>query len=214
MAVDQREALIAAVRAQVEKEKAEKAAKLKKEQEAMQLAGGGKTTESSSGDKPKFKTLSEEDLKRIEEKKRRKRAQELGIPYEEPEEETKQEEPSKEQQLKEAIQGIGNGLGGGLGAKDKKEEGGLGSLPTGGLGSTIGGGLGASLEPEKASGDEKVKIVGEIKKDSSKVKVDADGNKTIKGSESKWVSTEESAKTPEELDSILPQKYFVNYTAL
>ena len=39
MAIDQREALIAAVRAQVEKEKAAKAAKLKKEQEAMQLSG-------------------------------------------------------------------------------------------------------------------------------------------------------------------------------
>ena len=38
MAIDQREALIAAVRAQVEKEKAAKAAKLKKEQEAMRSA--------------------------------------------------------------------------------------------------------------------------------------------------------------------------------
>ena len=35
MAIDQREALIAAVRAQVEKEKAAKAAKQKKEREAL-----------------------------------------------------------------------------------------------------------------------------------------------------------------------------------
>lgn len=81
MAIDQREALIAAVRAQVEKEKAAKAAKLKKEQEAMQLQGKTPTAQGSE-DKPKFKTLSAEDLAKIEEKKRRKHAAEMGIALE------------------------------------------------------------------------------------------------------------------------------------
>ena len=48
MAIDQREALIAAVRAQVEKEKAAKAAKLKKEQEAMQLSGAADAGETAA----------------------------------------------------------------------------------------------------------------------------------------------------------------------
>ena len=59
MAIDQREALIAAVRAQVEKEKAAKAAKLKKEQEAMQLSGAADAGEAAADhNKPKYKTLS------------------------------------------------------------------------------------------------------------------------------------------------------------
>ena len=88
MAIDQREALIAAVRAQVEKEKAAKAEKLKKEQEAMQLAGKKPTTTSTDSNKPKYKTLSAEDLAKIEEKKRRKKAAELGIELDEPKEES------------------------------------------------------------------------------------------------------------------------------
>ena len=57
MAIDQREALIAAVRAQVEKEKAAKAAKLKKEQEAMQLSGAADAGEAAADhNKPKYKT--------------------------------------------------------------------------------------------------------------------------------------------------------------
>ena len=75
MAIDQREALIAAVRAQVEKEKAAKAAKLKKEQEAMQLSGAADAGEAAADhNKPKYKTLSAEELAKIEEKKRRKKA--------------------------------------------------------------------------------------------------------------------------------------------
>ena len=77
MAVDQREALIAAVRAQVEKERAEKQKKLEREQEAMAFAkkkSGGKQEEGQK----KYKTLSPKELARIEEKKRRKRAEELG----------------------------------------------------------------------------------------------------------------------------------------
>ena len=80
MAIDQREALIAAVRAQVEKEKQEKAAKLKKEQEAMKLAGiAPKKTDAGEDGQHKHKMLSAEELAKIEEKKRRKRAAELGI---------------------------------------------------------------------------------------------------------------------------------------
>ena len=78
MAIDQREALIAAVRAQVEKEKAAKAAKLKKEQEAAKLAGVELADDKADDNKPKYKTLSAEDLAKIEEKKRRKYAAEHG----------------------------------------------------------------------------------------------------------------------------------------
>ena len=118
MAIDQREALIAAVRAQVEKEKAAKAAKLKKEQEAMQLSGKTPTT-TGSDDKPKYKTLSAEDLAKIEENKRRKQAAKMGIvledepkaeetpvveekkPAEEEAKKVVKEEPKKEEPKKE-----------------------------------------------------------------------------------------------------------------
>ena len=83
MAIDQREALIQAIREQVEKERAEKAAKLKKEQEAMMFAKGGAAKKTEDTQKQKFKTLSAEDLARIEEKKRRKRAEAMGITLEE-----------------------------------------------------------------------------------------------------------------------------------
>ena len=69
MAIDQREALIAAVRAQVEKEKAEKAAKLKKEQEARAFQKGTAKKDEAGG-KPKYKTLTPEELAKIEERKR------------------------------------------------------------------------------------------------------------------------------------------------
>ena len=69
MAVDQREALIAAVRAQVEKERAEKAAKLQREQEAMAFAGKGKSKKPEETQK-KYKTLTPEELAKIEERKR------------------------------------------------------------------------------------------------------------------------------------------------
>ena len=81
MAVDQREALIAAVRAQVEKERAEKQKKLEREQEAMAFSKKKSGGNKEEGHK-KYKTLSPEELARIEEKKRKKRAEELGIPYE------------------------------------------------------------------------------------------------------------------------------------
>ena len=61
MAVDQREALIAAVRAQVEKERAEKQKKLEREQEAMAFAKKKSGDKKDEGQK-KYKTLSPEEL--------------------------------------------------------------------------------------------------------------------------------------------------------
>ena len=109
MAIDQREALIAAVRAQVEKEKAAKAAKLKKEQEAMQLSGTADAGEAAADhNKPKYKTLSAEELARIEEKKRRKKAAELGIKLEDEEPEAA---PAKEGPKKSSDEGLGMSVG-------------------------------------------------------------------------------------------------------
>ena len=124
MAVDQREALIAAVRAQVEKERAEKQKKLEREQEAMAFSKKKSGDKKDEGQK-KYKTLSPEELARIEEKKRRKRAEELGIPYEpEEKEEPKAEETAPE--TKEAKAGKDDDL-------DKTDvlKGGLGGI-TGG----------------------------------------------------------------------------------
>lgn len=83
--MDQREAMIAAIRAQVEKERAEKEAKMQKEQGNANAATS--SAGASSGDKPKFKTLSAEDLQRLEEKKRMKKegtlsAEEAAKPFE------------------------------------------------------------------------------------------------------------------------------------
>ena len=115
MAIDQREALIAAVRAQVEKEKAAKAAKLKKEQEAMQLFGAADAGEAAADhNKPKYKTLSAEELAKIEEKKRRKKAAELGIKLEDEEPEevpAKAAEPAKEEPKKASDEGLGMSVG-------------------------------------------------------------------------------------------------------
>ena len=181
MAIDQREALIAAVRAQVEKEKAAKAAKLKKEQEAMQLSGTAEAGETAADhNKPKYKTLSAEELAKIEEKKRRKRAAELGIKLEddEPEQASAKEEAVKEESKKTSDEGLGMSVGiqadksgksldkpagGGLGAP---VEGGLSGSKTeskglGGLGGGLGaaepsGGLGLNIDMGKKQ-DEKVK---------------------------------------------------------
>lgn len=184
MAIDQREALIAAVRAQVEKEKAAKAAKLKKEQEAMQLSGAADAGEAAADhNKPKYKTLSAEELAKIEEKKRRKKAAELGIKLEdeEPEEApAKAAEPAKEEPKKASDEGLGMSVG--IQADksgkslDKPAGGGLSGGKTeskglGGLGGSLGatepsGGLGLNIdmgnkqeekapEKKKAQDDEK-----------------------------------------------------------
>ena len=179
MAIDQREALIAAVRAQVEKEKAAKAAKLKKEQEAMAVAGSKVSTSNDGASKPKHKTLSPEELAKIEEKKRRKHAAEMGIELEEAAEEQKlaeeqknaeeqkttekpksvekpkQESPSVE---KKAEEGLGMSVGiqtdkSGKSLADPVGKGGLNDkASTGSLGGSLSGSLGGSLSGTKSTG--------------------------------------------------------------
>ena len=191
MAVDQREALIAAVRAQVEKERAEKQKKLEREQEAMAFSKKGEKKKTE--EKKQFKTLSPEELARIEEKKRRKRAEELGIDLDAQKEPeipgfSFDEEGADDQTVVlTADMKPGEGLGGaGLG-------GGLGSTPTGGLGSTpSGGGLGANVDGIKT-----------FDKAAQKNAFSADG-KTI-SDESGWVSDQpEPKKSGDDLDSIIP----------
>lgn len=166
MAIDQREALIAAVRAQVEKEKAAKAAKLKKEQEAMQLSGTAEAGETAADhNKPKYKTLSAEELAKIEEKKRRKRAAELGIKLEdeEPEqasakeeavkEETGKEKTGKEKNVKEESKKTSDeGLGMSVGIQADKSGKSLDKPAGGGLGAPVEGGLSGSKTESKGLG--------------------------------------------------------------
>ena len=152
MAIDQREALIAAVRAQVEKEKAAKAAKLKKEQEAMQLSGAADAGEAAADhNKPKYKTLSAEELAKIEEKKRRKKAAELGIKLEdeEPEEApAKAAEPAKEEPKKASDEGLGMSVG----IQADKSGKSLDKPAGGGLGAPVGGGLSGGKTESKGLG--------------------------------------------------------------
>jgi hypothetical protein len=152
VAIDQREALIAAVRAQVEKEKAAKAAKLKKEQEAMQLSGAADAGETAADhNKPKYKTLSAEELAKIEEKKRRKKAAELGIKLEdeEPEEApAKAAEPAKEEPKKASDEGLGMSVG----IQADKSGKSLDKPAGGGLGAPVGGGLSGGKTESKGLG--------------------------------------------------------------
>ena len=152
MAIDQREALIDAVRAQVEKEKAAKAAKLKKEQEAMQLSGAADAGETAADhNKPKYKTLSAEELAKIEEKKRRKKAAELGIKLEdeEPEEApAKAAEPAKEEPKKASDEGLGMSVG----IQADKSGKSLDKPAGGGLGAPVGGGLSGGKTESKGLG--------------------------------------------------------------
>ena len=99
MAVDQTEAMIAAIKAQLEKERAAEAAKKKREEEEELLKSGSKKKDAETA-KSQHKTLSKEELERIEAKKRRKREEALGIVHEdEPEtstEDEKQDDVPKE----------------------------------------------------------------------------------------------------------------------
>ena len=175
MAIDQREALIAAVRAQVEKEKAAKAAKAKKEQETMQLSGKTAATANKSEDgKRKYKTLSAEELAKIEEKKRRKQAAELGIELEEDtpaaEAEPKASEAENKEagkadavpEKKEAVKAEENkktadkteepSLGMSVGIQPDKSGKTLGGVGTGGLGGTATDSLNSSAKPSEGLG--------------------------------------------------------------
>ena len=170
MAVDQTEAMIAAIKAQLEKERAAEAAKQKRleEEQALKNLSSNKKKSSDSGSKSQYKTLSAEELARIEEKKRRKREEALGIVHEDKPEETenneaetnkpdtnkeaegeakeaKTEDKNDKQEMPKISLNLGGiadeglgGLGGGLGS-------GLGEGLGGGLGSGLGSGLGGGL---------------------------------------------------------------------
>ncbi len=69
-AMDQREALIAAVRAQVEKERAAKEAVIRKEEEDK--ARYNKTSTSTVSDKQQFRTISAEEAKKLEERQKQR----------------------------------------------------------------------------------------------------------------------------------------------
>ena len=212
MAIDQREALIEAIRKQVEKERAEKAAKLKKEQESMMFAkGGAAVKEKKESSKQKFKTLSAEDLARIEEKKRKKRAEAMGMTLEEyernmnaplepepaPEEKEAAEEAEMMSKIAEKAKADAKAKAeeeakGGIGLKTKL-DGGLGQYKESGdgLGKIGGGGLNADID---------VKVV-----DDSNNKFSSDGTRTISGNKSGWVASEDGTRKKEELESILPE---------
>ncbi len=163
--MDQREAMIAAIRAQVEKEKAEKEAKLKKEQA---LSGNDAASSAASGGgKPQFKTLSAEDLQRLEEKKRRKQAgEDVGnavleqtssaqndkktdtVKKEKTEaaKEIKTEATTQTENLSASSAGLGGGIAGsGLGGVPAGESLASGSTGESLQGGSLSGGLGAGL---------------------------------------------------------------------
>ncbi|MGN0494588.1 MAG: hypothetical protein ACI4GW_00035, partial [Lachnospiraceae bacterium] len=119
--MDQTEALIAAIKAQVEKEKAakEEAARKAEQKNASSIKPG-----SNSSAKPTFRTISPEEMAKLEEKKRMKAA---GI---DPDSKVAKDEPEKKPEVKQetvkvekqgasagvsggAIEGISGGLSGG-----------------------------------------------------------------------------------------------------
>lgn len=212
MAIDQREALIAAVRAQVEKEKAAKAAKLKKEQEAMMMSGSSQAkSEESEEHKQKYKTLSPEELARIEEKKRRKRAKELGIELDEEgnvvksDEESKPDEPKVDETNEEpgvAIQPDKSGKS--LTDITAGEESLSGKKPKQTLGGGVsGGGLGLNLG--KA---DKVTIISDDKPEEDEtLSFGKSGNPTVVSDGIKWQQTEKSTiKRSDDDINIVPNR--------
>ena len=136
MAVDQTEAMIAAIKAQLEKERAAEAAKKKREEEEEFLKNGGKKKEAETT-KSQHKTLSKEELERIEAKRRRKREEALGIVRED------EPETSEEDEKKKEVQNEGEGLK--PDDKEKKKENGPApklSLNLGGIADDMQDGLG------------------------------------------------------------------------
>ena len=143
--MDQTEALIAAIRAQVEKEKAAKVAATQKEEEKKVVSGQSSSNNSA---KPHFRTISPEEMAKLEEKKRMKAA---GITPTE-EKKTEQEKPKAAPNgldgLSGGISGGLGGLGGGPSLSNPNGNGPSLSNPTKGqetLSSTHGGGLGIDI---------------------------------------------------------------------
>ena len=151
--MDQTEALIAAIRAQVEKEKAAKVAATQKEEEKKMMSGQSSSNNNSA--KPHFRTISPEEMAKLEEKKRMKAA---GITPTE-EKKTEQEKPKAASTgldgLSGGISGGLGGLGGGPSLSNPNGNGPSLSNPTKGqetLSSTHGGGLGIDITAmEKSS---------------------------------------------------------------
>ncbi|MCI5806362.1 MAG: hypothetical protein MR029_08535 [Clostridium sp.] len=144
--MDQTEALIAAIRAQVEKEKAAKVAATQKEEEKKMKSGQSSSNNNSA--KPHFRTISPEEMAKLEEKKRMKAA---GITPTE-EKKTEQEKPKAAPTgldgLSGGISGGLGGLGGGPSLSNPNGNGPSLSNPTKGqetLSSTHGGGLGIDI---------------------------------------------------------------------
>ena len=211
MAVDQTEAMIAAIKAQLEKERAAEAAKQKRleEEQALKNLSSNKKKSSDSGSKSQYKTLSAEELARIEEKKRRKREEALGIVHEDKPEETEnnEAETNKPDTNKEAE---GEAKEAKTEDKNDKQEmpkislnlggiadeglGGLGSVPSeGGLsGKTedAGSGLGASLNIKgKVDDSLSPSKVGEAEKQTltdDSVRFDEDDMSSVAADDAEW----------------------------
>ena len=111
--MDQTEALIAAIRAQVEKEKA---AKEEANKQAEMKATASNKSSSGGNPKPQFRTISPEEMAKLEEKKRLKAA---GI---QPEKEGPASNNTQKQNMAGISGGVTGGISGGLG--------GLGNGPT------------------------------------------------------------------------------------
>ena len=117
----------------LKKERAAEAVKQKRLEEEEALKNGGKKKVDDGGKKSQYKTLSAEELARIEEKKRRKKLEAMGL---NPDEIFAKEKAEREAEEAAILQPKTDEKG----AKEKSEEkpgGGLGGL--GGLGGGLGG---------------------------------------------------------------------------
>ena len=144
--MDQTEALIAAIRAQVEKEKAAKVAATQKEEEKKTASGQSSSNNNSA--KPHFRTISPEEMAKLEEKKRMKAAGITPTEEKKSEQEKPKAAPTGLDGLSGGISGGLGGLGGGPSLSNPNGNGPSLSNPTKGqetLSSTHGGGLGIDI---------------------------------------------------------------------
>ena len=129
-AVDQREALIAAVRAQVEKERAAKEEKLRRER--MEQARFEKTNNKNGSGKPQFRTLSQEEAKKLEERTRRRLAGLSDEDFEEEEESLEFQKKADETTVKLDVDAINAAIDGnneGWVAQNNNEAGDIPVIP-------------------------------------------------------------------------------------
>ncbi|MDE6435825.1 MAG: hypothetical protein K2L07_16570, partial [Lachnospiraceae bacterium] len=196
--MDQTEALIAAIRAQVEKEKAAKAAANQKQEAAKSSTS---KSPSSGNPKPQFRTISPEEMQRLEEKKRMKAA---GI---QPDEAPKSVEP----QANLAGGGLG-GVGDGPTLSNPTGNGPTLSNPTSGQESLTsmgmsGSGLGIEITaPENKGGADESTVALNINAVNSAAKavpepvqVAGDSSTVVVDGENTWNPSEVSSDTSEEI---------------